>query len=434
LKIFTYLSVFATLIFILSAFTIQDAHATSTTFTTNTIITSDQTISSGDAWIVNPSVVLTINPGVQIIVESSGTIANFGTIANSGNIANSGSFVNNPSGLFNNDGSITNTGFFLNNSTINNNSGGIIDNQLILINDDTTSNSGIINNFCGGTYLGSISGNPVRNMCDTDGDGIVNSIDTQPNVFSNDFSDGTTFGTILTRGSQVLTISDEPNPAGVRIKADPSGGVTPAQVSTCGGAVIFSLNAGDEIVKTGCTPDPITVITGPVDATLTGTGGSTGTTTLGTGFTLSFDPSTFTFSAPLTNPGPVTINTGGNTISIPPGGSIQQLKVSIDIKPDQKSNTINIQKDKFQVALFGSSSFDVKTVDKSTLRFGGHTIQPPMKIEFDKVNKDKFLDLEAKFNAATLGFSIGDTQGCLTGKLLNGVPFMGCDSVKIISK
>jgi hypothetical protein len=33
------------------------------------------------------------------------------------------------------------------------------------------------------------------------------------------------------------------------------------------------------------------------------------------------------------------------------------------------------------VALIGSSSFNVNAVDKSTLRFGGHTLQPAGQIE-----------------------------------------------------
>lgn len=75
---------------------------------------------------------------------------------------------------------------------------------------------------------------------------------------------------------------------------------------------------------------------------------------------------------------------------------------------------------------------NVKNVDKNTLRFGGHTIQSPSKTEFEKINKDKYTDLKMKFNVPSLGFTTSDTQGCLTGKLLTGVPFSGCDTVKII--
>jgi hypothetical protein len=67
---------------------------------------------------------------------------------------------------------------------------------------------------------------------DDDGDGIFDGVDTQTTVVSNDFSDGTTTGTITNRGDQRLTIADSPNPQhGVVIQADPSGGSTPATIS-----------------------------------------------------------------------------------------------------------------------------------------------------------------------------------------------------------
>ena len=65
---------------------IQDAHATTTIFATDTTITTDVTIGGGDLFQINPGVTLTINAGVTI--TNFDTINNFGTINNAGTINN----------------------------------------------------------------------------------------------------------------------------------------------------------------------------------------------------------------------------------------------------------------------------------------------------------------------------------------------------------
>src|SRR5881397_405594 len=88
---------------------VQQAEAASRTFHSDTTITSDQTIASGETWTVYPGVKLTIHSGV--------TISNYGTIDNKGTIGSDGT-------IYNSD-SITNEG------TIYNNFGGYIDNSPI---------------------------------------------------------------------------------------------------------------------------------------------------------------------------------------------------------------------------------------------------------------------------------------------------------------
>ena len=72
---------------------IQDAHATTTIFATDTTITTDVTIGGGDLFQINPGVTLTINAGVTI--TNFDTINNFGTINNAGTIINAGTINNN---------------------------------------------------------------------------------------------------------------------------------------------------------------------------------------------------------------------------------------------------------------------------------------------------------------------------------------------------
>ena len=58
-------------------------------------------------------------------------------------------------------------------------------------------------------------GDGLGNACDPDddGDGIFDEVDTSPTYLSDDFSDGTTTGTITNRGDQILAIIDAADPA-----------------------------------------------------------------------------------------------------------------------------------------------------------------------------------------------------------------------------
>ena len=136
---------------------------------------------------------------------------------------------------------------------------------------------------------------------DTDDDGIEDAVDTQPLMFSDDFSDGTTSGTIANRGDQNITIVDAPNPAdGVRITADFLGGAGPATIDVVGGASTLTLSAGDQVTVTHGSVI-VDVLAGIVEATFVADAGGTATASLSSGNGLVFKPDTFTFIAPATN-------------------------------------------------------------------------------------------------------------------------------------
>lgn len=69
-------------------------------------------------------------------------------------------------------------------------------------------------------------------ISDTDGDGIADDVDTQPNVFSDSFSDaglgGTTTGTITDRGARTWCVFNEPNPKGIHLIVGT--GAAPAEI------------------------------------------------------------------------------------------------------------------------------------------------------------------------------------------------------------
>jgi PKD repeat protein len=166
---------------------------------------------------------------------------------------------------------------------------------------------------------------------DTDGDGIFDNVDTQPTVFSNDFSDiplgGTTFGTILSRGDQCptipcqLTVQEGSPSTGILITSGSLGGLTPASISVCGGASILSVGANTQLLVK-CGSVTVTVITGSVGVTFVGSGanaGVTGTATITAGNSITFDPATFGFSAPTTNTVTITVTINGQTVPVAPG-------------------------------------------------------------------------------------------------------------------
>jgi hypothetical protein len=160
---------------------------------------------------------------------------------------------------------------------------------------------------------------------DSDNDGIADQIDASPNDYSNEFSDAaTTSGIIINRGDQTLIITDEPDPAGVRIKATAAGGNSPSTVSVCGDAARLTLSAGDETVIT-CGSVEIEVINGTVEIVLYASDGTSTTTSLDAGNSLIFDPSTFTITVPETNSEVVVVVVQGEKISLSPGESISKI-------------------------------------------------------------------------------------------------------------
>lgn len=90
---------------------------------------------------------------------------------------------------------------------------------------------------------------------DSDGDGIADSVDAEPLIFSSFFSDvelfGNTDGTLEARGDQVLAVRNlDGLTQGVVIQAASDGGSVPAEISACNGSVQESLQAGERITIT----------------------------------------------------------------------------------------------------------------------------------------------------------------------------------------
>jgi outer membrane protein assembly factor BamB len=119
------------------------------------------------------------------------------------------------------------------------------------------------------------------------------------------------------------------------------------------------------------------------------------------------------------------------------GKSIKE--VSIDIKPGSETNPINLKSGgNVPVAIFGTSNFDVATIDPSTVTMAGAPVKLKKKgglmASSEDVNDDGIDDLVVHFETAALQLSPTDTEAILEGETFNGIRIRGTDTVRIISK
>ncbi len=120
--------------------------------------------------------------------------------------------------------------------------------------------------------------------------------------------------------------------------------------------------------------------------------------------------------------------------------------VDIDIKPGSFPNAINKNgKGVIPVAILGSECFDVTQIDLGTLSFEGLEVrlkgngQPQCSYEdvsgdftTPEGAPDGYVDLVCQFVDDTSSWMVGDGEATLTGLLLNGTPFEGTDSTKVV--
>jgi len=113
------------------------------------------------------------------------------------------------------------------------------------------------------------------------------------------------------------------------------------------------------------------------------------------------------------------------------------LEVTIDIMPHKSSNTIKSKgKGNIPVAILSTSDFDARAlIDKTSLTFGRTGEEASLascKRNRKDVNRDGLPDLICIFKTNLTGFQIGDTEGILKGRTVEGVLFEGHDSVRIL--
>lgn len=105
-----------------------------------------------------------------------------------------------------------------------------------------------------------------------------------------------------------------------------------------------------------------------------------------------------------------------------PGASFEVFQnISIDIRPGDDQNHINLNSKFIPVSLNESSDFDPQSADLNSILFG------PSKIEPFRGNSQLLL-----FETTGSGISENDTEACLWGMTIYGENFKGCDFITIV--
>jgi hypothetical protein len=92
-----------------------------------------------------------------------------------------------------------------------------------------------------------------------------------------------------------------------------------------------------------------------------------------------------------------------------------------------------VQRNKIEVAILSSDTFDATAVEPSTVLFGKTgTDASPVRLSVKDINGDRAPDMVLWFSAEDTDLECGDEQAMLTGAIVGGPSIQGSDSIVTI--
>ncbi len=111
--------------------------------------------------------------------------------------------------------------------------------------------------------------------------------------------------------------------------------------------------------------------------------------------------------------------------------------VEIAIRAEGEPAPINLaSRGVVDVTILGAADFDVAQIDRATLRFGPASAAPAHKAggHLLDANGDASPNLLSHYRIENTGIEPGDTEACISGEMLDGTPFEGCDAIRTVSR
>ena len=157
----------------------------------------------------------------------------------------------------------------------------------------------------------------------------------------------------------------------------------------------------------------------------------------------------------------ITVTYKGKSTTVPVTVKFRKLTVPLDIKPDDRRNTIHLDSGgEVRVAILSTETFAASTVNTRTVRFGPGQAPPlaedddddddkeddrdgrrehkgrnrKVKHQLEDANDDGRPDLLLQFSIRATGLTCADTQATLTGVTFSGDRITGSDSIRVVGK